>query len=238
MRDLVSIFIPSLNGGGAERVMVTLANAIAARGFKVDLVLATAQGPYLKDVSESVRVVDLQAGRVIKALLPLVHYLRRERPVAMLSAMGHANAVALMARKLARLPVRVVVSERGLISGEHAIAQGAVAHLNYQLIRMLYPGADGICTVSQAASQDLAVFARLPLRRVQTIYNPISSNTHPLPALAQNLRHAGVRQAIAPWAYPAPQPWLARAHWHHLREPSAPNGHLPEFHQGHSDSWC
>lgn len=177
--------------------MVTLANAIAARGFKVDLVLVAAQGPYLKDVSESVRVVDLQAGRVIKALLPLARYLRRERPAAMLSAMGHANVVALMARKLARVPVRVVVSERGLISGEHAIAQGAAAHLNYQLIRMLYPGADGICTVSQAASQDLAAFARLPLHRVQTIYNPFD-----LPSIAQ---HAA-RPMEHPWLQPGQPP--------------------------------
>lgn len=152
--------------------MVTLANAFSARGFKVDLVLAAAIGPYLKEVAPTVRVVDLQAGRVIKALGPLVRYMRRERPIAMLSAMGHANVVALLARKLARVPVRVVVSERGLISGEHAVAKGAVPHLNYGLIRLLYPGADGICTVSQAASEDLAAFARLPLQRVQTIYNP------------------------------------------------------------------
>lgn len=168
----IAIFLPSLNGGGAERVMVTLANSMAARGFHVDLVLAVAQGPYLKDVSESVRVVDLQAGRVIKALLPLVHYLRRERPVAMLSAMGHANVVALLARKLARVPVRVVVSERGLISGERAIARGAAALFSFRLIPMLYSGADAICTVSKAASHDLAAFASLPLQRVHTLYNP------------------------------------------------------------------
>lgn len=170
--NTVAIFIPSLRGGGAERVMVTLANAIATRGFKVDLVLATAQGPYLRDVSPAVSVIDLKAGRVSKALWPLIRYLRRERPQAMLSAMGHANVVALLARKLARVPVRVVVSERGLISGEQAIAKGAMAHLNYRLIRWLYPEADGICTVSLAASKDLASFARLPLPQVQTIYNP------------------------------------------------------------------
>ena len=122
----IAIFVPSLSGGGAERVMVTLANAFAARGFVVDLVLATAKGPYLSDVSPTVRMVDLKAGRVIKALFPLVHYLRRERPVAMLSAMGHANVVALLARKLARGGTRLVVSERGLISGEHALAGGSL----------------------------------------------------------------------------------------------------------------
>ena len=83
--EKIAIFLPTLNGGGAERVMVTLANALAARGYAVDLVLASAKGPYLQDVTANVRVVDLKAGRVIKALLPLVRYLRQERPTAMLS---------------------------------------------------------------------------------------------------------------------------------------------------------
>lgn len=47
--------------------MVTLANGFAARGYAVDLVLASAVGSYLKDVAPAVRVVDLRAGRVIKA---------------------------------------------------------------------------------------------------------------------------------------------------------------------------
>ncbi len=189
----LAIFLPSLNGGGAERVMVTLANAMATRGFRVDLVLAAARGPYLKDVVPAVRVVDLKAGRVIKALLPLAGYLRRERPVAMLSAMGHANVVALLARKLARVSVRVVVSERNTISVEHSQARGVAARINFRLVRLLYPSADGICTVSQAVSDDLAVFARLPLQRVQTIYNPFD-----LPRIA--------RRAAESIDYP----WFAR----------------------------
>lgn len=168
----ISIFLPSLNGGGAERVMVTLANAIAERGFFVDLVLATAEGPYLKDVSTAVRIIDLKSKRIIKSLLPLVRYLQHERPTAMLSALSHANVVALLAQKISRSSTRVIVSERGLISGEHAIARGFFARLNYWLIPKIYAKADGICTVSHAASEDLANFINAPKHRIRTIYNP------------------------------------------------------------------
>lgn len=189
----VAIFLPSLNGGGAERVMVTLANAMAVRGFQMNLVLASATGPYLEDVSPAVRIVDLEAVRVIKALLPLVRYLRRERPVAMLSAMSHANVVALLARKLARVSVQVVVSERIAISAAHQVDSGIAARVNYGLMRMFYAEADGICTVSQAASKDLSEFIGLPLQRIQTIYNPFD-----LPRIAQRI------------SAPIDHPWLAR----------------------------
>lgn len=152
--------------------MVTLANAFAVRGYKVDLVLASAQGHYLNDVNSAVRVIDLKAGRVVKALMPLVRYLREHRPDAMLSAMGHANVVSLMARMLARVPVRLVVSERNTIGVEHAKATGLMAHAVFKLVPMLYRRADGICTVSKEASADLARFASLAAERVTTIYNP------------------------------------------------------------------
>jgi len=168
----IAIFVPSLDGGGAERVMATLANSFAARRYSVDLVLASATGHFLEAVSDDVRVVDLRADRVIKALLPLASYLRNERPLVMLSAMGHANVISLLARKLTRVHVPIVVSERGLISGEREMAKSVTSLLCFWLIPIVYPWADAICAVSKAAAHDLARFISLPLCRVQTIYNP------------------------------------------------------------------
>lgn len=168
----VTIFLPSLNGGGAERVMVALANAFAARGYAVDLVLALADGPYRSQVSDAVRIVDLKLGRVIKSLFPLVRYLRRERPVALLTAMTHANVVAILARMMARASTRLVISERSTITIEAWGAQGLVARILYSLVPLLYTRADGIVAVSQAAAADLVKFAGLPDCDVKVVYNP------------------------------------------------------------------
>lgn len=168
----IAIFLPSLNGGGAERVMVSLANAFAGRGYSVDLVLAAAEGPYVGDVAPTVRIVDLKAGRVLKALLPLARYMRRERPASMLVAMTHTNVIALAAKILARAPVRLVVSERSTISTEYERARGWMARGVYALVPKLYTGADAIIAVSQAAGSDLVRFAGLPSSAVRVIYNP------------------------------------------------------------------
>ena len=97
-KTVTAIYLPSLNGGGAERVIVTLANAFSERGFIVNLVLTTATGPYLPEVSPSVNVVDLKRSRVLISLPDLVGYLRMRQPVALLSAMSHANLIALLAK--------------------------------------------------------------------------------------------------------------------------------------------
>ena len=64
----IALFVPSLRGGGAERIMVTLARYFSEQGLKVDLLLAQNEGPYLADIPSSVRIVDLHASRVLFAL--------------------------------------------------------------------------------------------------------------------------------------------------------------------------
>jgi hypothetical protein len=73
----VSIFLPDLVVGGAERSMLKLAGGIAGRGYAVDLVLSRAEGPFLAEVPKSVRLLDLKARRVLTSLPALIHYLRR-----------------------------------------------------------------------------------------------------------------------------------------------------------------
>ena len=57
----ISLFIPNLDGGGAERVMLHLAEGFAKRGFDVDLVVAQAEGAYLSKIPDTIRLVNLDA---------------------------------------------------------------------------------------------------------------------------------------------------------------------------------
>jgi len=171
-REHIAIYLPSLHGGGAERVMVTLANGFAQRGHLVDLVLASAEGPYLERVDPAVRVVDLKAKGVLRSLPSLVRYLRNERPDSMLAALSHANLIAILARAWARVLVRLVVSERSTPSQVVASHCRLPCRIVYSLIHWLYPYADGVVAVSEGVANDLAAFARLPRNRIHTIYNP------------------------------------------------------------------
>ena len=51
----IALCLPSLEAGGAERVMLSLARGFADRGFLVDLVPVKAHGTYLREVPPGVR---------------------------------------------------------------------------------------------------------------------------------------------------------------------------------------
>ncbi|MXS84839.1 glycosyltransferase [Nitrosomonas sp. HPC101] len=169
----IAIYLPSLRGGGAERAMVTLANGFAERGLKVDLVLASAEGPYLSEVSSGVNIIDLKSSRVLASLPGLVRYLRRERPQAMLSALNHANVIAVVARMLAGVPVRLVVSERNNVSLSGSSSKNLRSRVVLYMMRWAYRKADGVTAVSRGVADDLANTINLPRDRISVIFNPV-----------------------------------------------------------------
>ena len=169
----IAIFIPSLRGGGAERVMLALANALGNRGYAVDLILASAVGDYLADVQDNVRLVDLGARRIATSVLPLTRYLRNRRPKGLISAMSHVNIAAIAAVKLARVPTVLTVSERNNFSVMLAGATRWRSRALPLLLRYLYPLADSVTAVSQGVADDLCVVLRRPVESIRVIYNPV-----------------------------------------------------------------
>ena len=167
----IAFFLPTVRGGGAQRVIVNLVQGITERGVSVDLVLAAATGVFLDQLPAAARVVDLRAGRLIRSLMPLTRYLRRERPRVLVSSMSHANLIALWAGRLAggSTPVVVTVHET-LSESTRGHLGGAVEP---RLLRMFYPWAAGVVAVSRGAADDLARSSGLPRERVQVVYNPV-----------------------------------------------------------------
>jgi glycosyltransferase involved in cell wall biosynthesis len=170
-RGPIAFFLPSLYGGGAERVIINLAQGITERGHPVDLVLAAAEGAFLSQLPPAVRLVDLRAPRVLRSLGPLARYLRHERPRVLVSSLSHANLIALWAARLAGRTTPVVVTEHNTLS---AVEQSLLERRLWPpALRMFYPWASHVVAVSQGAADDLARTSGLRRDRMEVIYNPV-----------------------------------------------------------------
>ena len=169
----IAFFLPSLRGGGTERVTVNLVEGILEKGTPVDVVLATAEGPYLNQLPGKARVIDLKSSRVLGSLGPLTRYLRREQPKAIVSSLHHANLVALWAARLAGGSVPVVVTVHSTLSISYLPLGRISRALLPLLLRTFYPRASAIVAVSAGAADDLARTAGVPRDSIEVIYNPV-----------------------------------------------------------------
>jgi glycosyltransferase involved in cell wall biosynthesis len=173
MPSRVAFFLSSLNGGGVQRVMLNLARGLIARNVNVDLVLASCTGELLKQVPAEVRVVDLRAGRSVRALFPLYRYLVGSRPNALMSAQTHNNIVAICARRLTRTHTRLVISEHNLMSAVARQTPSMKESWRPLAARFFYPLADEIVAVSRGVADDLSRVAGLRRDRIRVVSNPI-----------------------------------------------------------------
>jgi glycosyltransferase involved in cell wall biosynthesis len=176
-RRPIAFFLPSVGGGGAERVIVNLAQGITERGYPVDLVLAAATGDLLNQLPPAIRLVDLRARRVLTSLGPLASYVRRERPRILISSMSHANLIALGAARLARRATPVMVTVHNTLSSSTPTEGPAAWSIWPYLLRTFYSRARYVVAVSGGAADDLARTSGLPRERVRVVYNPVITPT-------------------------------------------------------------
>lgn len=171
----ISIFLPALAGGGAERAMLHLAQGLAERGFKTDLVLAQAEGDYLSSIPASVRVVDLQARFpvLISKTIALRHYLQQEQPTVLFSALDILSS-AIWAQRLAGVPTRVILCVQTHLSRQFRNHQpNTMGRIRPLLVRWFYPWSDGIVAASHGVAVDVAQITGLSVDRIPVIHNPV-----------------------------------------------------------------
>jgi len=163
----ITIFIPTLNGGGAEKMMVHLANEFARNGYQVDLLVGNAKGVYLKMVDKRVSIIDFKCSRMYKTLPKLISYLIVSKSDVLLSALNHTNLISLIAKKILRGRTKHIVSIHSVTS--NIPMKKSVKYLFTKLNR----NADGIIAISNAVKEDLIQNYSLNPHSIEVIYNPV-----------------------------------------------------------------
>ncbi len=154
-------------------MFVNLARGFAERGLRADLVQATDDGDFRPALPAGARYVDLHARRALTCVPALVRYLRQERPQAVISGAVQTNVMAVVARRLAASPTRLVLTEHNYIALTARNADTLRGRMTPEIIRWSYPGADAIVAVSHAVADELARAAGFDRARIRVIYNPV-----------------------------------------------------------------
>lgn len=166
----LAFFLPSLSGGGAERVIFDVAREAAKNVERVDLVLSRRSGGYAHEDAGKVNVIELGKSRVITSILPLACYLRSRKPQAVLTATPHANIATIIAARLSNSATKVVISERSMMSRHHN--PNLKTRLMLTAMKGLYSQADRAIAISDPVMADMINGTGYPAERVDVVHNP------------------------------------------------------------------
>lgn len=207
----LALLMPNFEAGGAERVMLRLAQGLAEAGHTVHLIVLSDHGPYrsmLPTQHPRLQVHSLQARRAWRAIPAMVRYLRREQPVAVLSALFHCNFLAVVSRAVARLlqgrrpSTRVVVTEHNTLDFVRSLVSPLRWWVYERAWRWTYPRADAVVCVSEGIAQGLGKALPQLQSKFHVISNPVVTNE----MLRQS--HAALDH---PWVRPGQPPLVLAA---------------------------
>lgn len=171
-RRCVLFLIPTLTGGGAERVIVTLLRHLDRSRLRLVLIVVTMRDAvYRNELPEDVEVIDLNRSRVRFALPAVVRLIWRKRPDVVFSTLGHLNLALAMIRPLLPDSVRYIGREACVVSEilKEQTQRGAW-DWGY---RRLYPRFDVVVCQSLDMRDDLIERFAFPPAKAVIIHNPL-----------------------------------------------------------------
>ena len=163
---------PSLHGGGAERVIVTLLRHMNRSLFRLGLaVVDMREAVYRDEVPKDVELIDLGCTRVRYALPKIMRLIWQKRPDVVFSTLGHLNLALAMLRPLLPNGVRYVGRECNIVS--EVLSGYTHPRLWGWAYRRFYPRFDVVVCQSVDMRADLIGHFAFPPGKAGMIHNPV-----------------------------------------------------------------
>jgi glycosyltransferase involved in cell wall biosynthesis len=161
--------IPSLRGGGAERVFTLLLNGLSQQGFDMHVALCQCEGYWLERLAPAVTVHDLKSPRVRQAGWPIARLVRSLRPATVLSTSSHLNTVIGLFRPLFPRRTRLLLRD---VNAQH-LEPSQLKGFRGSLLRRAYRSADSVICLVDSMRPLVADTLGLSSDRIIRIFNPV-----------------------------------------------------------------
>lgn len=167
----VTLIVPSLEHGGAERVTVNLANGLARAGAIPRIIVTDRAGPLRAQLDAHIVVHELGEARVRRAVPALLRLLRRTPPDVVLTTHTHVNLVFCALRPLLSNTTGLVIREPTHAPTE---LEGRSTAWTRRAQRLLHRRADLVIASSDVIAADLSALTGANVVRLD---NPVDIRT-------------------------------------------------------------
>lgn len=181
---------PKRSGGGVRQWVLTMANALIARGYRVDIL---SEAPARRFIDEP--LLDARVRRVLLcgsllACLRLRRYVRQHLGVRVVAALDHYNQRAAQLNRHFGDCVHIMLTQRENCSADAAWCKLGKYRRTVRAVRRDFRQADAVVAVSEGLAADLRNNFGVDPQRLHTIYNP---------AFRASFVDAASEQVTHPW---------------------------------------
>ncbi len=173
-KDILFV-LPSLSGGGAERVTTNIINFIKKNNFNINILLINNIGPF-KDLifDNNINIINLNKKHARTSYFKLVKIINTIKPDIVFSTLQHVNILLLIFKRLYKSKPKLIIREANTPSQFMGNLNLFKKKLFLFLLKTQYKKADLIIAQCDEMRDDIISTYKLNnVDNVITIYNPI-----------------------------------------------------------------
>lgn len=176
-KNKITFLINTLSGGGAEGVCINIANALAKKGYDIDLVVLNLKGnEYVSRIDSRLNFVNLDVSNSRYAFGALKSYIKSSGMNVVLSFNYELSVLLVLVRYLSELKYKIIGRNIIALSQKKKNNKGFWRkYIVAKLIDVFFVRVDHVVNQCLAMEADLIEVYPLLKGKTSAIYNPINS---------------------------------------------------------------
>lgn len=174
----VAFYIPLLNIGGAERVIIDVLNYLSSQESAINyfLIVDEKNSILLHQLNTVISIIHLDSKQLFgifqKAYL-INQLIIKYKIDILFSHLTHANIHIFLTKYLFRINTKIIMVEHSILSKYIQSNQSLKHYVMQKLSRSAYSKSDLIVAVSESVKSDLVINFKINEQKVKRIYNPL-----------------------------------------------------------------
>ena len=169
----ILFFLPFMNGGGAERVILTLLTHLSRDKYEPILVMMKNEGRYLSLIPKDIEVIDLKASQARYAIFKIIKIIREKKPDTVFTTLAYLNLIIAMMRPFFSSDITFIARESNTVSVRNK--REKYPRLFDWLYKKVYKNFDVIVTQAKFMRDDLVNNYGIDKSKMMIIYNPVDT---------------------------------------------------------------
>ena len=169
----VVLVLSSYKSGGAEKMMIQLANGISKKGYSVTLLVLRPQGPFKKLINTDISVKEGPNLNSVYLFIPWIalQFLMLS-PSRVISTQRHINIVTILSSLLVFKRKRVILREANPPTSS-VNTTDIKSLINNYLSKLFYPLIVKHVSISEDVKESMISHYKLNGNNIKVIYNPV-----------------------------------------------------------------
>lgn len=171
-KNKIAFLLMSFRAGGGERNILELAKGFADFGYDINMLVVKPVGQYAEHVDPRIKILDMDAGRIIFALPKIISYLKKERPKIILATDEYTHLMSLISSTLAGGRTKVVLRVGNIFSILFKQYKRRRDKLIPFLAKIFFKRAYKVIAVSHGVAEDFQKLFKIDSRKIEVINSP------------------------------------------------------------------